>query len=95
MFIVGHAKQVQQVKGAIEGAHQDTVTMLQRELKELKKINQELQQKYQVKQQECKERVGTVQLQTNCVAALSSSMSWGKLFIIDAKVFQRVLANQN
>lgn len=46
------------MKEAIESAHQDTVLKLQREIKQLKHINQDLQQKYQAKQQDYKDKVG-------------------------------------
>ena len=45
------------MKSAIESAHHDTVTRFQREIKQLKSINQDLQQKYQAKQQDYKDKV--------------------------------------
>lgn len=59
LFVVylGHAHEVKGVKSAIESAHHDTVTRFQREIKQLKTINQDLQQKYQTKQQDYKDKV--------------------------------------
>lgn len=54
---IDHAKEVTVVKSAIESAHADTVTRLQKEVRQLQKLNQDLQQKYQQKHLECKEKV--------------------------------------
>lgn len=55
--LLGHSDEVKNVKTAIESAHQDTVTKLQRETKQLKHINQDLQTKYQTKQQDYRDKV--------------------------------------
>ena len=60
MSFVAHTEEVKGVKEAIESAHQDTVFKLQKELKQLKHLNSDLQSKYQTKQQDYRAKVQTI-----------------------------------
>jgi len=56
-IVAGHSGEVTEIKVAIESAHQETVSKLQKENKQLKNLNQELQQKYQTKYQDYRDKV--------------------------------------